>query len=334
MTGYIAWKNNEQTIVPVSILAGEVGGDASSFTALTYGATTTWNTASAYFSKRTLALSGDTTLSLTNSVNGQRGLLVVTASTYGIISFPGYKANDLVTVLAPSEIRVYSYLYDGSNYYWQDSGVNSTGSTSSDIENTYTDHLLGTYEVGMGFTTSTNNGGTVSSLSGDPGNPGIYELSSQSTSNARASMRSNFVLWLYNTHIELEFIFRLRSLSGGTDQYNISAGFLNSDTNPSAGIYLYYDQNSTNIFYRVVGASTTSVNSGFTPAANTFYRAKIVVKKNSSVVFTIQGSNQQTITTNIPNSALAIVFTMNKTSGTNARQFDLDWYRFYHKLVA
>jgi hypothetical protein len=120
MTGYLAWRNNEETIVPIATLANEVGGNFSAFTELTYGAITAWDTESAYISKKTLTVTGNTTISITNSVNGQVGVLLITATASSVITLKGYIAGDLVdflTIPGGNSLQL-NYVYDGTNYWW------------------------------------------------------------------------------------------------------------------------------------------------------------------------------------------------------------------------
>lgn len=97
--------------------------DNEAFSALTFGTTTTWNTNGRFVSKRTLALTGNTTLSITNVVNGQVGTLIVTATATGVITLPAgsFRTSGFDLSFSNGTKKVLSYIYNGTNYYWSGS---------------------------------------------------------------------------------------------------------------------------------------------------------------------------------------------------------------------
>lgn len=114
----------DPSVIPDSVVSG--GGENSTdsdtaFTALTYGTTTIWNTAGKLVSKRTLVLEGNTTLSVTNSVNGQSGILWLTATANGVITLPsgGYRQLGTTLSMASGDVKILSFIYiGGTNYAW------------------------------------------------------------------------------------------------------------------------------------------------------------------------------------------------------------------------
>jgi hypothetical protein len=97
--------------------------DNEVFSALTFGTTTTWNTNGRFVSKRNLTLTGNTTLSITNVVNGQVGTLIVVATATGVITLPtgSFRTNGFDLNFINGTRKVLSYIYNGTNYYWSGS---------------------------------------------------------------------------------------------------------------------------------------------------------------------------------------------------------------------
>lgn len=343
MTGYLAFRNSETTILSYNTMTSELNVDSEVFNDLSYGSTTNWDTANKLVTKRKLQISGSTTLNITNSINGQRGFLVVTASSYGIITLPGYIKSGVSTVLASGERCVYTYLYDGSNYYWQSGDIYSTtGTNNLEKEGVLFDHCLNA-PGSFSLTTSVSTGGTgasanVNASTFTSSTPGILTLATGTTTSGRAGCKGFNIIKLGNLYLELEFSFKIRTLTDSSDQFSIQAGFGNTNTGAFGhGCYIYYDQTSTNLKYvNTFSSTSTSVDSGFTPVADTFFTAKIVVNGSSSVRYTINNSNAQTITTNIPSSTTGLFtsFVILKSLGTNDRQVDFDWIKLYYKVIA
>lgn len=326
----LSWTNDTSTI-------GSISGSSTnySFSALTFGSTTNWDTANAAFSNRTLTVTGNTTLNITNSINGQLGTLIITSSAYCTITLPGFKKAGTTKVLSIGDTRVYYFFYDGTNYYWEDYAYSSTGVANDEVESSRFENFLGNTDYFVG-SISTNGTGTSSTITNtSTGNLGILQLDTGTTATGRAASRSAIAISLGNSYIELEFYFRIRTLNDISNQFTIYAGFANTNSAlPTTGAYIYYDSTSTNIFYTTKSNNAiTSVNSGFTPVSNTFYKCKLVISKANSITFTIDDANSQTITTTIPAFPIGIVFYIQKSLGTNNRHLDIDWYKFYTKIV-
>jgi len=94
------------------------------FQTLTISASTTWNMNTSYNAK--LTLTQDTSLVITNVVNGDSGTLIITQDNIGSrkLGLPtgSYKNNAWILSDASSSKDIISFLYDGVNYYWNKGG--------------------------------------------------------------------------------------------------------------------------------------------------------------------------------------------------------------------
>lgn len=96
-------------------------GGFQTFQTLTDGATVTWNCATSYNAKVTIA--GNRSLAISNASAGSTGILLVTqdGSGFRLLSLPansrfpgGYYS--LSTI--PSGVDMLIFVYDGTNYHW------------------------------------------------------------------------------------------------------------------------------------------------------------------------------------------------------------------------
>ena len=110
--------NGQINALSISATQTALGIDTEAFTTLTFGTTTTWDASNKFISKRTLTLTGNTTISVINAINGQVGYLLVTATSTGTITLTGFKINSVILNLVAGDRRVLSYVYDGTNFWW------------------------------------------------------------------------------------------------------------------------------------------------------------------------------------------------------------------------
>ncbi len=136
--------------------------------------------------------------------------------------------------------------------------------------------------------------------------------------------------------LDLTWRFRLNALPASGQDFKIVIGFADTrSATPTNGAFLFLDfaAGFTDFRYRTRAAgSQTDVGSGLTAAANTWYKLRLQVNAaGTSVIFTIDGANGQTLSTNVPNGTgqpVGIMAYNERVSGTNNRITYLDYVRF------
>lgn len=137
---------------------------------------------------------------------------------------------------------------------------------------------------------------------------GIMQLESGTTTTGRAAIRTNVdTLAAGGGELIYEADVRIEDLSDATNEYDLRAGFGDSDTGDHTdGMYFEYDRNS-NTDWNIVcaGASTrTRSDSNVAVAADTWYKLRVVCNAaGDSVSFFINGtetSNSPITGANIP----------------------------------
>jgi hypothetical protein len=86
---------------------------------ITSGSTSYWNMNSGCTAR--LYLTGATTLSISNTVSGDNGTLIVIQGTSGNITFPSgskYPGGTPPTLSGSGQLDIFSFYYDGTSYYW------------------------------------------------------------------------------------------------------------------------------------------------------------------------------------------------------------------------
>jgi hypothetical protein len=153
----------------------------------------------------------------------------------------------------------------------------------------------------------------------------------QYVGSAGFSLGASAGTWYY------ECVFRIPTLSDGTDTFAIAIGPGDSQTTAdhTNGVYLRYSSATNGGKFELVtfkSGSSTKTDTGVTAAANTWYHALIVITNASSasLYLVTDGSNLgsavATNTTNIPDSS-GLVMGFNtiilKSAGTNARTLEV-----------
>jgi hypothetical protein len=103
----------------------EVGYNSQAYITLTYGATTNWDV-QGLINNASLTLTGNTTLNLTNTVNGSCGTLIVKQDTVGgyNVTLPPSSlvingGGGAVTIeQGANTITILTFTFDSANYYW------------------------------------------------------------------------------------------------------------------------------------------------------------------------------------------------------------------------
>jgi hypothetical protein len=199
------------------------------------------------------------------------------------------------------------------------------------IENDYTTSVDG------GFGSVSSNGGFSSSRS-EIGYPGITALSTGSATNGSCSSVTGLgnsaspIIINNGSFTEYLAICKIPVLPDVGNAFDVNIGFQTSGAGIGFdAIAFTYDQANSNIFCKTVNnGSTTSVNSGVTLVANTWYKFKIeIADPNTSARFYINNSLVATISTNIPLSPRMVGagVDISKTAGTTGRDVYLDYQR-------
>lgn len=134
--------------------------------------------------------------------------------------------------------------------------------------------------------------------------------------------------------LDLTWRFRIDALPASGQDYKIVIGFANARSptaSNAAFLFLDFAAGFTDFRYRTRAAGVqTDVGSGLTAAANTWYKLQIHVDTSGNVIFTIDGANSQTLSTNVPSGTTQSVTFLahsERVSGTNVRQLFLDYVR-------
>lgn len=164
---------------------------------------------------------------------------------------------------------------------------------------------------------------------------GVLAIRSRDTfSHASLTTALNAILF-GGREMYLTWRFMIPTLPTSTNSWFTLIGFVDYYTDSvTDGAYLYYDYNYSNFRYRTESNnSVTDVDSGLAVAANTWYILQIHVNAaGTSVDFTIDGANAQTLTTNIPTGSgrtTGIGASVSRDSSTGVeRDVYFDWCDF------
>lgn len=337
-------------------LSGDVSGTSSATVVDTVGTSTAANIHAAELLANAAASANTASTIVKRDSSGNFSAGTVTASLTGLASLNVAKATlsangDLLTRTAgvPAALAVSTpgYVVKTDNtslaayepgvdpireYNLKDDFVNSN-STSPYGE-------LGWTDVGAG---GTGSGISLNSTNIDGNHLGILRLSTGTTtgggaglalSSASSTTASGIILDA-NNHLE-EFLIKLANLSDVTDEYTFMVGLGRHTTNTAQinGIYFLYDRTSS-VNWQLVSAKASTlttrdtgfaVGTGWTRLRFDATTALITGYVNDVVC-------PQTITTNIPILNIAAMQKINKTAGTTARVYDVDYYRAFRRLA-
>lgn len=190
--------------------------------------------------------------------------------------------------------------------------------------------------TGTPFGASNNGtGATVSAGTATAAHPGTAQTSTGTTTTGRGAASTGVAIillgggsWIWEADINIA------ALDDGTDTYTLRLGFLDILTADVVdGVYFEYDK-SVSANWRICTANNstrTKTNTSTAVAAATWIRLRFEINAaGTSAEFFIDGVSVGTIATNIPTAAgreTGMGWALQKTAGTNARTFDLDyWY--------
>jgi hypothetical protein len=221
-----------------------------------------------------------------------------------------------------------------SGYGYVSDGTDLKAANRSDYSLWETDFISDPGNVGL--TVGVSNGGQQNNVISVTGfGPGIIRFNSGTNSNGASQLRTNAFKWLPGEGI-LRFtsFVKITTLSDATNEFLVIAGLGTAASNATAtfddGMYFEYDRavHGDNNWRAVTENSTTRtvVDTGVVVVAGGLTLLEFELNAAaSSVEFFIDGSSVATTTTNIPSSALALILRLNKTAGTTARFFDIDY---------
>lgn len=164
--------------------------------------------------------------------------------------------------------------------------------------------------------------------------PGVISNSTGTTTTGRSaitsvasSMRLGFGRCLCETALNIP------ALSNSTQRFKVIIGFVNilSGNQPSEGVYWRYGDNDNTGKWQAVcttGGVETTIDSGVTVAAATWYNLAVDINSDGSIAtFWLNNSIVGTITTNIPlSTAIQSAVSIRKTAGTTARTVQIDYF--------
>lgn len=186
-------------------------------------------------------------------------------------------------------------------------------------------------------------GGTTVTSNGEAGAPGVFQLgTSTGSTNSRYMHRGNTHLLAGGGVICAEWRVRIPTLSvAGSEAFTLRIGLHDSTSAaPTDGLWFEYTDATNSGQWQVKASSNSTAsttNTTSAPAANTWYRLKIVINAaGTSAEFFIDDVSVGTVTSNIPTGS-GRVFGPNagitKTQGTTARVLDMDAFWIFNKLT-
>lgn len=178
----------------------------------------------------------------------------------------------------------------------------------------------------------------------------VKTLTTGTTTTGRAA-RSYAPGYCFDTggHVfRSDFKFRIATISGATDTFNLSGGHHDALTAIDAvdGAYIKIDSNSNTAIQCVVSSNSTrtTTSSAVTLVAGTWYRIVIIVVNVTRVDFYVVAEGSAwpaaptvTITTNIPTAAARATATgcgILKSAGTTSRTADVAYQELDHDRLA
>jgi hypothetical protein len=165
---------------------------------------------------------------------------------------------------------------------------------------------------------------------------GVLTLDTGTDTNGYANVRgaTAALLRLGGGTVRLRCRFRVEDLSDGTNTYTVRAGLGDSTVagQPTDGVFVRYTHGTNSGKFECVTRSNgteTATDSGITVAADTWYTVDIAIDETAAeVVFTINGTEVATNTTNIPTAVgreTGVQVSILKSAGTTARVLNVDF---------
>jgi hypothetical protein len=181
----------------------------------------------------------------------------------------------------------------------------------------------------------TNISGTTAVSAGASAFPnlGVIKVATGATSGNASSINRNFSTNFgygnlsANTKWHLTWVFQSVDIAGV--QFRIGLVGTTLAAQPTNGIWVRFDDATDSQYtFECRSASTSSTAaSGVTPVANAWHRLDIVSTTAGTIVFTLDGANQQTISSNVPTANLQPMLVIASTSA-GAKAAAVDFFAF------
>lgn len=202
---------------------------------------------------------------------------------------------------------------------------------------------------------ATHTSGTAAALTriGLAGFPQILQLSTGTDTTGRCSRvfydtsagAATLQQDANSGHMVFECLFRIPTLSDGTNTFMTRLGFVDTPSAaPAFGAWFELESNaSTSIQCKCADGTTTTTSASMVIVANTWYWCRIVLIDNTSAKFEINtldstiATNTNTITTNLPVSGSLSFFhgmTVIKSASTTARTVQYTHLNAYQRYAA
>lgn len=187
-----------------------------------------------------------------------------------------------------------------------------------------------------GLPSQNANGGTQSNTVDSAqvkGRPGITQLQLNTTAGGQSGLGSKTGITFGDGVCIYEADMLISNISAGADTFLINFGFMDDYTGAigNGAYFAYTDSVNTGKFQAIVvnNAVATTQDTTITVAAATWYRLRIESNAaGTSLVFKINGTVTNTITTNIPTTAIrsfGFGGVSNRIAGTTSRNVSLDY---------
>lgn len=236
-----------------------------------------------------------------------------------------------------SNIIANGSLYGGNVCY-----NNGTNCNSSSFVMNYQEEFLGT----SGFTdmtTAAANGASTSAALGETNHPGIFQLSTGTTTQSGVAVVSGAAnaIMLGGGKLSFTSIVKFPVASNSTETYKGMTGLSDVTSGDATdGVYFRYTSANSGFWQLVTrnNGAETSLNSTVPVGNNTWYRLYAEVNSTAGKVdFYIDGTNVGNITTNIPSTAGRNTgiepAQILKTLGTNSTAMYVDYFNVYQEFT-
>src|SRR5688572_27304724 len=203
--------------------------------------------------------------------------------------------------------------------------------TTSATANVTQDGVLEFFNSGTGTATD------LTAVASEIGHPGVVEMETGTTTTGASNVasRDNVIQLGSNWYWVFETVFRLPLLPDGTQTFGIDLGFYDNNEvgAPIDGIYAFVDNDSgtgSNGGWELQAENNnavTSVATNVIPAANTWYRVKVVVYPDNTAELFIDDASIAILTSGLPTGAgrgTSFGASIFKTAGTTERVLQID----------
>ena len=279
---------------------------------------------------------------------------IALSSTTGGITLPSMTDAQMNAITPAAGTQVFNTTYNAVCTYMNDWGwwsfdpewltYNGCNSNSEFITTGY-----GTISMTVGdlYATIANNG-SVTSSPGLPNAPGIIQLSSASSANARALLISDLTnaqtMVVGGGRLLYEARVQVPTLSSSSETFRFFTGLSsNNQAVSGSSIAFLYDSTGVNTGSAAIGRWQVVCSNGTTRSYTTtdstvtagqWYTLRAVTNASATQVdFYINGALVKSETNNIPTAAVSPIAVLTKSNGTTARTVLVDYIRMRQKFT-